>query len=164
MNVNERASALLLLPATCASLHCTALHCTLLLNPPNTSGRGTPQLLASLAAEPLAGLVDAAYVGRLGPTQLAGVGVALSIFNSSTKLLNVPLLAVTTSAVAAASGRATAAAAAAASDSNGSSSGSGSSSSIKDGGAAGGDLAAAASASVLVATGVGALQVRGMWC
>ncbi len=37
-----------------------------------------------------------------GAAQLAGVGVALSIFNSITKLFNVPLLSVTTSAVAAA--------------------------------------------------------------
>ena len=37
--------------------------------------------------------------------ELAGTGVALSIFNTCTKLWNVPLLAVTTSSVASASAR-----------------------------------------------------------
>lgn len=41
-----------------------------------------------------------------GAVQLAGTGVALSIFNTVTKLFNVPLLSVTTSTVAAAKGRA----------------------------------------------------------
>jgi len=31
-----------------------------------------------LAAEPLAGLVDTAYLGRLGPEVLGGAGVAIS--------------------------------------------------------------------------------------
>lgn len=44
------------------------------------------------------------YVGLLGTGPLASAGVALSLFNSSTKLLNMPLLAVTTSSVAAALG------------------------------------------------------------
>ncbi len=42
---------------------------------------------------------------RPGPVQLAGVGVALSMFNTVSKLFNMPLLSVTTSAVASASGR-----------------------------------------------------------
>lgn len=41
----------------------------------------------------------------IGARELAGVGVALSIFNTVSKMVNVPLLAVTTSTVAAASGR-----------------------------------------------------------
>ncbi|EFJ50158.1 hypothetical protein VOLCADRAFT_88992 [Volvox carteri f. nagariensis] len=63
-------------------------------------------MLATLAADPIAGLVDSAYMGRAGSAQLAAVGVALSIFNTATKLFNVPLLAVTTSAVAKATGEA----------------------------------------------------------
>jgi hypothetical protein len=43
----------------------------------------------------------------LGATELAGIGAGLSIFNSVTKLFNVPLLSVTTSAVAAAHGAST---------------------------------------------------------
>ena len=40
----------------------------------------------------------------VGAGQLAGVGVALSMFNTVTKLTNMPLLSVTTSTVAAARG------------------------------------------------------------
>eukprot|EP00198_Chlamydomonas_reinhardtii_P006821 XP_001696157.1 MATE efflux family protein [Chlamydomonas reinhardtii] len=61
-------------------------------------------MLATLAADPIAGLVDSAYMGRAGAAQLAAVGVALSVFNTCTKVLNVPLLAVTTSSVAKATG------------------------------------------------------------
>ena len=61
--------------------------------------------LATLAADPVAGLVSTAYVGRLpGAAPLASVGVALSVYGSVTKLLNMPLLAVTTSSVAQALG------------------------------------------------------------
>ncbi|GIL58180.1 hypothetical protein Vafri_13032 [Volvox africanus] len=63
-------------------------------------------MLATLAADPIAGLVDSAYMGRAGSAQLAAVGVALSIFNTATKLFNLPLLAVTTSTVAKATGEA----------------------------------------------------------
>ncbi|KAG2428891.1 hypothetical protein HYH02_014213 [Chlamydomonas schloesseri] len=71
-------------------------------------------MLATLAADPIAGLVDSAYMGRAGAAQLAAVGVALSVFNTCTKVLNVPLLAVTTSSVAKATGEAKRAAEAAA--------------------------------------------------
>uniref|UniRef100_A0A383WIN5 Protein DETOXIFICATION n=1 Tax=Tetradesmus obliquus TaxID=3088 RepID=A0A383WIN5_TETOB len=60
-------------------------------------------MLATLAADPVASLVDTAFVGHLGAAQLAGVGMAINIFSSITRLFNAPLLAVTTSAVAAAS-------------------------------------------------------------
>lgn len=40
-----------------------------------------------------------------GTTELASVGVSLSIYSSVTRLLNSPLLSVTTTAVAAALGR-----------------------------------------------------------
>ncbi|MQL80688.1 hypothetical protein Taro_013135 [Colocasia esculenta] len=54
----------------------------------------------SLAADPFASLVDTAFVGHLGPVQLAAVGVSASVFNLVSKLFNVPLLNVTTSFVA----------------------------------------------------------------
>ena len=44
--------------------------------------------LATLAADPIAALVSTGFVGRLGATELAAVGVALSVFNSITKLFN----------------------------------------------------------------------------
>jgi len=46
-------------------------------------------MLATLAADPIAGLVDTAFVGRMGAASVAGVGVALSVFNTSTKFFNV---------------------------------------------------------------------------
>ncbi|KAF3329868.1 MATE efflux family protein 2 [Carex littledalei] len=58
-----------------------------------------PAVLA-LAADPLASLVDTAFVGHLGSAELAAVGVSVSVFNLVSKLLNVPLLNVTTSFVA----------------------------------------------------------------
>ncbi|GIL79303.1 hypothetical protein Vretimale_16462 [Volvox reticuliferus] len=73
-------------------------------------------MLATLAADPIAGLVDSAYMGRAGSSQLAAVGVAISIFNTATKLFNAPLLAVTTSTVAKATGEAHRAAEAAATE------------------------------------------------
>lgn len=62
------------------------------------------QTLATLAADPIAGLISTAWVGQLGPPELAAVGVALSVFNTVTKLFNMPLLSVTTSTVATALG------------------------------------------------------------
>ncbi|GIL79360.1 hypothetical protein Vretimale_16540 [Volvox reticuliferus] len=73
-------------------------------------------MLATLAADPIAGLVDSAYMGWAGSSQLAAVGVAISIFNTATKLFNAPLLAVTTSTVAKATGEAHRAAEAAATE------------------------------------------------
>lgn len=61
--------------------------------------------LVTLAADPLAALVSVAWVGHLGAAELAGVGVALSVYGAFTKLFNVPLLAVITSATASALGR-----------------------------------------------------------
>ncbi|CAL9133388.1 unnamed protein product [Musa acuminata var. zebrina] len=58
-----------------------------------------PAVLA-LAADPLASIVDTAFVGHLGSVELAAVGVSVSIFNLVSKLFNVPLLNVTTSFVA----------------------------------------------------------------
>ncbi|XP_020583189.1 protein DETOXIFICATION 44, chloroplastic-like [Phalaenopsis equestris] len=58
-----------------------------------------PAALA-LAADPISSLVDTAFVGHLGSIELAAVGVSVSVFNLVSKLLNVPLLNVTTSFVA----------------------------------------------------------------
>lgn len=54
-------------------------------------------------AEPLAGLVDTMYLGRLGRTALAGVGVAISAQYSVSKLYNDPLLRTSISLVASSS-------------------------------------------------------------
>lgn len=56
--------------------------------------------IVSLAAEPIASLVDTAFVGHIGSVELAAVGVSISIFNIVSKLFNIPLLNVTTSFVA----------------------------------------------------------------
>ncbi|CAK0735532.1 hypothetical protein CVIRNUC_000596 [Coccomyxa viridis] len=66
--------------------------------------KNTRKTLATLAADPIASLVDTAYLGRYGSSELAAVGVALSIFGTVTKLLNIPLLSVTTNIVATAVG------------------------------------------------------------
>lgn len=61
---------------------------------------GIPTLI-QLAAEPLAGLVDTAYLGRLGPEVLGGAGVAISAHYAVSKLYNDPLLRTSISLVAA---------------------------------------------------------------
>ncbi|CAL5388861.1 unnamed protein product [Camellia sinensis] len=53
-----------------------------------------------LAADPIASLVDTAFVGHLGSVELAAIGVSVSVVNLVSKLFNVPLLNVTTSFVA----------------------------------------------------------------
>lgn len=58
-----------------------------------------PAVIA-LAADPLASLVDTAFVGQIGPVELAAVGVSISVFNLVSKMFNIPLLNVTTSIVA----------------------------------------------------------------
>lgn len=56
--------------------------------------------LIQLAAEPLAGLIDTIYLGRLGPAVLGGVGVAISAQYAVNKLYNDPLLRTSISLVA----------------------------------------------------------------
>lgn len=58
-----------------------------------------------LAAEPLAGLVDTVYLGRLGPEVLGGAGVAISAQYAVGKLYNDPLLRTSISLVASEFGR-----------------------------------------------------------
>ncbi|KAK1587153.1 hypothetical protein Q3G72_010179 [Acer saccharum] len=56
--------------------------------------------IAGQAIEPLAQLMETAYVGRLGPLELASAGVSISIFNIISKVFNIPLLSIATSFVA----------------------------------------------------------------
>ncbi|KAJ0961179.1 hypothetical protein J5N97_000863 [Dioscorea zingiberensis] len=54
----------------------------------------------ALAADPLASLVDTAFIGRLGSMEIAAVGVSIAIFNQISKVAIYPLVSVTTSFVA----------------------------------------------------------------
>lgn len=65
---------------------------------------GIPALV-QLAAEPLASLVDTAYLGRLGPEVLGGAGVAISAQYAVSKLYNDPLLRTSISLVASQDGK-----------------------------------------------------------
>ncbi|KAK3010828.1 hypothetical protein RJ639_011512 [Escallonia herrerae] len=56
--------------------------------------------LAGQAIDPMAQLMETAFIGRLGAVELASAGVSMSIFNIISKLFNVPLLGVATSFVA----------------------------------------------------------------
>ncbi|XP_059434424.1 protein DETOXIFICATION 45, chloroplastic-like [Corylus avellana] len=56
--------------------------------------------IAGQAIEPLAQLMETAYIGRMGPLELASAGLSMSIFNIISKVFNIPLLSVATSFVA----------------------------------------------------------------
>ncbi|XP_022876667.1 protein DETOXIFICATION 43 isoform X2 [Olea europaea var. sylvestris] len=58
-----------------------------------------PAALA-LAADPIASLIDTAFIGRLGPVEIAAVGVSIAIFNQASKVTIFPLVSITTSFVA----------------------------------------------------------------
>ncbi|KAG5080553.1 hypothetical protein JHK86_004618 [Glycine max] len=58
-----------------------------------------PTTLA-LAADPIASLIDTAFIGHIGPVELAAVGVSIAIFNQISKITIIPLVSVTTSLVA----------------------------------------------------------------
>ncbi|KAK7278894.1 hypothetical protein RJT34_23933 [Clitoria ternatea] len=58
-----------------------------------------PTTLA-LAADPIASLIDTAFIGHIGPVELAAVGVSIAIFNQVSKITIIPLVSVTTSLVA----------------------------------------------------------------
>ncbi|KAK3423043.1 hypothetical protein EUGRSUZ_G03383 [Eucalyptus grandis] len=58
-----------------------------------------PAALA-LAADPIASLIDTAFIGRLGPVEIAAVGVSIAIFNQASKVAIFPLVSITTSFVA----------------------------------------------------------------
>ena len=86
-----------------------------------------------------------------GAVELAGVGVALSIFNSITKLFSVPLLSITTSAVASAVGAAGPSAAAAATSATAGMPRQSTSRAVSE----------AVSSSLIIAVTIGLLQVSG---
>lgn len=71
---------------------------------PDNLGREITQIAfpaaLALTADPLASLIDTAFIGRIGPVELAAVGVSIAIFNQVTKVFNFPLVSVTTSLVA----------------------------------------------------------------
>ncbi|XP_074310566.1 protein DETOXIFICATION 42 isoform X2 [Silene latifolia] len=58
-----------------------------------------PAALA-LTADPIASLVDTAFIGRIGPIELAAVGVSIALFNQVSRIAIFPLVSVTTSFVA----------------------------------------------------------------
>ncbi|KAJ4971466.1 hypothetical protein NE237_004565 [Protea cynaroides] len=58
-----------------------------------------PAALA-LTADPIASLIDTAFIGRIGPVQLAAVGVAISVFNQVSRITVFPIASITTTAVA----------------------------------------------------------------
>ncbi|KAH9301912.1 hypothetical protein KI387_013495, partial [Taxus chinensis] len=71
---------------------------------PDKLGREIAQIAfpaaLALTADPLASLIDTAFIGRIGPVELAAVGVSIAIFNQVSKVFNFPLVSVTTSLVA----------------------------------------------------------------
>ncbi|XP_058072427.1 protein DETOXIFICATION 42-like [Magnolia sinica] len=58
-----------------------------------------PAALA-LAADPIASLIDTAFIGHIGPVELAAVGVSIAIFNQVSRIAIFPLVSITTSFVA----------------------------------------------------------------
>ncbi|CAN0891873.1 Protein DETOXIFICATION 42 [Linum grandiflorum] len=58
-----------------------------------------PAALA-LTADPIASLVDTAFIGRIGSVELAAVGVSIALFNQVSRIAIFPLVSVTTSFVA----------------------------------------------------------------
>ncbi|KAG0490889.1 hypothetical protein HPP92_007752 [Vanilla planifolia] len=58
-----------------------------------------PAALA-LLADPIASLVDTAFIGRIGPVELAAVGVSIAVFNQVSRVAIFPLVSITTSFVA----------------------------------------------------------------
>ncbi|KAF8403822.1 hypothetical protein HHK36_011928 [Tetracentron sinense] len=58
-----------------------------------------PAALA-LTADPIASLIDTAFIGQIGPVELAAVGVSIAVFNQVSRIAIFPLVSVTTSLVA----------------------------------------------------------------
>ncbi|TKY69339.1 MATE efflux family protein FRD3 [Spatholobus suberectus] len=62
-------------------------------------GIAFPSALA-VAADPVASLIDTAFIGHLGPVELAAAGVSIALFNQASKITIFPLVSITTSFVA----------------------------------------------------------------
>ncbi|XP_019450429.1 PREDICTED: protein DETOXIFICATION 43-like isoform X2 [Lupinus angustifolius] len=62
-------------------------------------GIAFPSALA-VAADPIASLIDTAFIGRLGPVELAAAGVSIALFNQASRITIFPLVSITTSFVA----------------------------------------------------------------
>ncbi|TVU30750.1 hypothetical protein EJB05_22387 [Eragrostis curvula] len=62
-------------------------------------GIAGPGALA-LMADPVASLVDTAFIGHIGPKELAAVGISIAVFNQVSRIAIFPLVGVTTSFVA----------------------------------------------------------------
>ncbi|KAJ4969853.1 hypothetical protein NE237_002952 [Protea cynaroides] len=54
----------------------------------------------ALTADPIASLVDTAFIGQIGPVELAAVGVSIALFNQVSRIAIFPLVSITTSFVA----------------------------------------------------------------
>ncbi|XP_004486970.1 protein DETOXIFICATION 42 [Cicer arietinum] len=54
----------------------------------------------ALTADPIASLVDTAFIGQIGPVELAAVGVSIALFNQASRIAIFPLVSITTSFVA----------------------------------------------------------------
>ncbi|PWA68308.1 multi antimicrobial extrusion protein [Artemisia annua] len=54
----------------------------------------------AFAADPVVSLIDTAFIGHIGPVEIAAVGVSISIFNQVSKVAIFPLVSITTSFVA----------------------------------------------------------------
>ncbi|KAL0435388.1 UNVERIFIED_CONTAM: protein DETOXIFICATION 42 [Sesamum radiatum] len=62
--------------------------------------RIAPPAALALTADPVASLVDTAFIGQIGAVELAAVGVAIALFNQVSRIAIFPLVSVTTSFVA----------------------------------------------------------------
>ncbi|KAF1896713.1 hypothetical protein Lal_00034412 [Lupinus albus] len=62
-------------------------------------GIAFPSALA-IAADPIASLIDTAFIGHLGPVELAAAGVSIALFNQASRITIFPLVSITTSFVA----------------------------------------------------------------
>ncbi|WVZ02401.1 hypothetical protein V8G54_023207 [Vigna mungo] len=62
-------------------------------------GIAFPSALA-VAADPIVSLIDTAFIGQLGPVELAAAGVSISLLNQASRITIFPLVSITTSFVA----------------------------------------------------------------
>ncbi|XP_021800632.1 protein DETOXIFICATION 43-like [Prunus avium] len=58
-----------------------------------------PAALAT-AADPIASLIDTAFIGHIGPVELAAAGVSIALYNQASRITIFPVVSITTSFVA----------------------------------------------------------------